>query len=228
MSSIDPTPKRTEANSATASSQISAQDAQQRRIDALGTPGARPTPYVDKATGPLHATGTLEGEAQPSGRALERPTVRGEHHLDGPDAHATLATHLEQATSVFLHKHAGMPELPLDEDAHARTLDTHRLQPDAARQRALQQGQHGFIVPLMLRRPKRAAYSETAGVDEEANWGVEAIEGLIATLHVSAEGHMQTHDDPAMRKERRVRRWLVLLAHRRRLTKRQNRSGSNG
>lgn len=201
-------PNRTQANAKTAAAPAHAQGPTQQR---LGEPAHIAAAAVDESA--AHTDPTHEHLA---------PTIAAEtaqHHQEhlGAQANATLATQLEHMLDVLHHNNGDMPRLPVTEAADAQALEPVSLHAGAARRRALQQAQQGFIIPLTLRRPRRIAYTEqsTPGVDTE--WDVEAIGSLIGTLQVSARGSMQTHDDPAMRQERRFRRWLVVLAHRRRI-----------
>lgn len=233
MSSIGSPPKRAELRTEPASSKMHADALAQRQLDDQNNTALQDSPAVYEDATHLHMVGILAPESQVGTSGLEMPGLPAEGHAEGLESHhspagtqagSTLATHLEHARHIFHRGQTGVPSLPFDEAANAHLLENPSQRIDAARQRALQQGQHGFIVPLTLRRPRRVAYTEKSTTGSDSDWDVEAIESLVGTLHVSVNGGMQTHDDPAMRKERRFRRWLVMLAHRRRMQRRQGRA----
>jgi hypothetical protein len=197
----------------------------------IGSASDRAQANSKRAAAPPHAQGPAQprlGEAariaavadsaahEHLAHPIAAETAHPHHDHVGAQANATLATQLEHMLDVLHHNNGDMPRLPVTEAADAQALEPVSLHAGAARRRALQQAQQGFIIPLTLRRPRRIAYTEQSAPGVDTDWDVEAIESVIGTLHVSARGSMQTHDDPAMRQERRFRRWLVVLAHRRR------------
>lgn len=225
MSSIGPPSKRSEFQVESGSSKVQAEALAQRQTDdeAHAAHNTSDASHFESAS-EVHMSGTLGPEAAPGDVGLEPPSLSTEAHLDHAEGHTP---HSQQASATLAHQlhifhpsAQGMPHMPRGEADDAALLMQSAAWPNAARQKSLQQGQQGFVVPLTLRRPQRTAYTEKPEQETGGHWDVEAIEALIGTLHVGVGG-MQTHDDAAMRKERRFRRWLLLLNHRRRVLRKK-------
>lgn len=225
MSSIGPPPKAAPRSPQGATSRAQAealgitQQDDARAQQRTATQGS-----ADKAD--VRLTGSVGPEG---GHSHDTDLHPPEPHLDGAEDGAhnpkamraasqqTTSAHLEHAMHVFEHEGRGMPRLPPGESRDAAAFGPPAHHIDAARQRSLQAGQHGFVIPLTLRRPRRIAYTETPEHDAGEDFDVAAIAGLAGSLKISLAGGMHTRDNPGLRKERRFQQWLRLLARRRRL-----------